>query len=142
MADVAVVAGEVNAIHPDKCEIYSIVLGTTVTAGQTVAFDTSADDDVLYIADGDDGDKDQTRGVALRGGGAGQAVPVLIRGAVEGFTVSGIANDTLLYQSDTAGALCTTGAESTSNTAVGRVFPLGDGTLVVYIDIAFNVHWS
>lgn len=144
MADLALTAALVAPVHPDKAEIYSFIAGTTITAGQVVAFNTSTDDDKLYIGDGNDGDLDQPVGVALEGGGSGQAIPVLVRGFVEGFTVSAIANYTLLYLSDTAGKIATTGAESTANAALGRIMPNAQSTprLLVYVDCSFNTQWS
>ena len=144
MADLAVVTAKISAVFPQFAEVYSYIAGAAITAGQIVAFNTSTDDDKMYVGDGNDGDLDQPRGVALEGVGAGQAVPVLVRGLVEGFTVSAIANDTLLYLSDTAGKIATTGGESTANAALGRIMPNSQGTpaLAVFIEISYNVHWS
>ena len=144
MADLALTAAQISAVYPQFAEVYSFIAAETITAGQVVAFDTSADDDKLYVADGDDGDIDQPVGVALEGGGAGQAIPVLVRGFVEGYTVSAIANYTLLYLSDTAGAIATTGAESTANAAMGRIMPNSQSTprLLVFVDCSFNTQWS
>lgn len=144
MADVALTAAQISAVFPQFAEVYSFIAGEAITAGQVVAFDTSADDDVLYVGDGNDGDLDQPVGVALEGVAAGQACPVLIRGFVEGYTVSALANFTLLYLSDTAGAMATTGAESTANAAMGRIMPNAQSTprLLVFIDCSFNVQWS
>lgn len=144
MADLALTAAQISAVYPQFAEVYPFIAGTTITAGQVVAFNTSTDDDLLYIGDGDDGDLDQPVGVALEGGAAGQAIPVLVRGFVDGYTVSAIANYTLLYLSDTAGAIATTGAESTANAAMGRIMPNSQSTprLLVFVDCSFNTQWS
>lgn len=144
MADLAVTAGKIGLVSPEQAMTCMGIAGETITAGQVVAFDTSTDDDLIYIADGNDGDKDQPVGIVLKGAGAGQAVTYVHRGRISGFTVSAIANYTLLYLSDTAGAICTTAGESTSNAALGRILPLSDGnlTLVIMVDISFNTQWS
>lgn len=144
MADLALTAAQISAVYPQYAEVYSFIAGEAVTAGVVACFDTGTDDDKVYIADGDDGDLDQPVGVFLEAGAAGQAVPVLVRGFVEGYTVSAIANYTLLYLSDTAGAICTTAGESTANAALGRIMPNSESTprLLVFIDCEFNTQWS
>lgn len=144
MADLTVTAGKVGLVDPDMAEVFSGIAAAAITAGQVVAYDTGEDDDKVYVADGNDGDLDQPIGVALNAAAAGQAVAFVSRGRVEGFTVSAIANFTLLYLSDTAGAICTTADESTANAAMGRVVPLSDSnlTLCVMVDIAYNTQWS
>lgn len=144
MADLALTAAKISAVYPNFAEVYSFIAGTAVTAGVVAAFNTSTDDDKVYIGDGNDGDLDQPIGVFLEGGAAGQAVPVLVRGFVEGFTVSAIANFTLLFLSDTAGKIATTGAESTANAALGRIMPNSQSTprLLTFIDCSFNTQWS
>lgn len=144
MADLALVAAEISAVYPNFAEVYSFIAGTTITAGQVIAFNTSTDDDKVYIGDGNDGDLDQPIGVALEGGASGQAIPVQVRGFIEGFTVAAIANYTLLFLSDTAGVIATTGAESTANAAMGRIMPNSQSTplLLVFLDCSFNTQWS
>lgn len=142
MADLALTADLISPVWPDKSEIYSAIAAESITAGQVVAFDTGEDDDKLYVADGNDGDLDQPVGVALEAGGAGQVIPYLMRGFVEGYTVSAIANFTQLWLSDTAGAIGTTAG--TSNAPVGRIMPNSQPTprLLVFINCDVSTQWS
>lgn len=142
MADLALTADLISLVWPDKSEIYTFIAAESITAGQVVAFDTGEDDDKLYIADGNDGDLDQPVGIALKSKGAGQAVPVLMRGFVEGYTVQSTANFTQLWLSDTAGAIGTTAG--TSNAPVGRIMPNAQSTprLLVYIDCEVKTQWT
>lgn len=144
MADLALTAAQISAVFPNFAEVYSFIAGEAITEGQVVAFDTSTDDDKVYVADGDDGDLDQPVGVCTEGVGVGAACPTQVRGFIEGFTVSAIANYTLLYLSDTAGKIATTGAESTANAAMGRIMPNSQSPprLLVFLDCSFNTQWS
>jgi hypothetical protein len=78
----------------------------------------------------------------LNAAGAGQAVSVLVRGHVYGFTVSGMNGDALAYLSDTAGYLDTANGTMTVN--CGRVTCLTDASLtkVLYICADWLRTWS
>ncbi len=139
MADITVTAAQVGAIFPDKAEITDMIAVETITAGQAVYQDTNGK---AGVADANAAGKQQFSGIALNAAGAGQAVSVLVRGHVAGFTVSGMNGDALAYLSDTAGALAD--ANGTMNVQCGRVTCLTDGNLtkVLYICADWLRAWS
>lgn len=139
MSDITVTAAKVGVTFPDKAEIFDFVAAETITAGQAV-YVTSAGK--VGVADANASGKQQCRGIALNGGGAGQAISVIKRGHVSGFTLAG-AYDSLAYLSDTAGALAD--AAGTMSVPVGRVVPLSDASLtkVLYVDARWGgLDWS
>lgn len=135
MADVALTAAQVAVVHPEEAEVYSYIAAAAVTRGQAV----------YELAAGGVGPADATTadgklaftGIALRTAAIGEAVPVLVRGMVYGFTVGSINCGTVLYLSETAGALAD-GTPAGTGTAVkvGRVTSLSDPSMtrVVWID--------
>jgi hypothetical protein len=139
MADITVTAAQVALCFPDKSERVDIIAVEAITAGQAVYQDTNGK---AGVADANAAGKQQFRGIALSSAGAGQAVSVLVRGHVYGFTVSGMNGDALAYLSDTAGALSTTVGTMTVN--CGRVTCLTDGNLtkVLYICADWLRTWS
>lgn len=139
MTAITVVAAEVGAVFPQDAEIRSVVLAATVTAGQALYLTSSG---TYNLADANDSGAEQFRGIALNGGAAGQAVDMLRRGEVEGFTVTSMSHDDLVYLSDTAGALDT--ANGTMTVQCGRLTCLSDAdyTKVVYIDADMKREWS
>lgn len=137
MADIAVVADDIAVVFPRFAEIYDFVAAVSITPGQVLYLTTAGKVD-LYDSNGSG--TLQLLGIALNAAGAGQAVSVLKRGFVYGFTVSGLAYDAPVYGSNTAGSLAD-GAGSSSIVA-GKVKCLTDGsnlTKVLYIDISWNV---
>lgn len=139
MADITVTPAQVAALFPDKAEIVDMIAAEAITAGLAVYQDTNGK---AGIADANASGKQQFRGIALNGAGAGQAVSVLVRGHVAGFTVSGMNGDALAYLSDTAGALGTANGTMTVN--CGRVACLTDSSLtkVLYICADWLRTWS
>lgn len=139
MADITVTAAKIGVVYPEKAEIFDFVAAATITAGQAV-YQTSAGK--IDIADANGSGTLQFRGIALNGGGAGQAISVLKKGHVNGFTVTSQAYDAALYLSNTAGAL----ADSAGATSIncGRVVALPDSsaTKVVYIEADWLRTWS
>lgn len=132
MGDVALTAAKIAPVHPEKAEIFSAIAGVTITAGQVVY--VIAASGKLGLADEDaSAEASHVFGIALNGGGAGQAINVLRKGACYGFTLTALNYWTALSLSATAGALLDTGA--TTN-VVGRVMPLSDAdvTKVLYVD--------
>lgn len=138
MADIVVTADAVAVIFPDAAEIYDFVAAAAITRGQAVYVNSSGKVD---LADANGSGTLQFRGIALNPAGAGQAVSVLKRGHVAGFTISQ-AYDAALYLSNTAGAL----ADAAGGTSVncGRVVPMSDSSLtkVVYIDADWLRTWA
>lgn len=132
MGDIAVTAAKVAPCFPEKAEIFSGIAGVTITAGQAVYIIASSGK--LGLADEDaSAEASFVWGIALNGGGAGQAIDVIRRGHVYGFTVSGLNYALPCSLSNTAGALLDTGA--TTN-IVGRVVALSDAnmTKVLFVD--------
>lgn len=132
MGDIAVTAAQVAVCFPERAEIFSGIAGATITAGQAVYLIAASGK--LGLADEDaSAEASYVFGIALNGGGAGQAIDVLRRGHVYGFTVSGLNYALPVSLSNTAGALLDTGA--TTN-IVGRVVPLtnSDLTKVLFVD--------
>ncbi len=131
MADITVTAAQVGIVFPEQSEIYSAVAAAAITAGQAVYIDANGK---ANLADADASTPaNRFRGIALSKAGAGQAVSVLVKGAVYGYDLSGMAYDDPAYLSNTAGAFGTT-AGSTS-IICGRVMPLTDKGLskVLYV---------
>jgi len=129
MSDIALTAAAIGRVDPTKDEVYHALLAATVTAGQVVYLTTAGTWD---LGDGSATGTAQARGLALEGGGAGQAVTIMKQGLVHGFTLSGLAYDARLYLSNTAGALAD--AAGTVPVTMGRVWAMTDAdkTKVLY----------
>lgn len=142
--NVTVTAAQVAPVFEKfgKSEIYTGIAASTITAGQALYIAsatgllTPTDED----AGGAGGQEAQFRGIALNGGGAGQAIDYIMHGCVYGFTLAGNF-DSLLFLSDDAGRICTV-APGTNTVEVGRVFPLSDiiastelPTRVLFVDV-------
>lgn len=140
MADLTLTAAQVAPVFPQLAEIYSGILAATVTQGQ--ANYLVAASGTYGVADANDSGKEQFRGLALEGGGAGQAISILKEGHVYGYDLSGMDYDDLVYLSDTAGKLAD--AAGTMEVVVGRVVPLTDSSLtkVLYVDANWRTQWS
>lgn len=138
MADITVTATKVAPVFADQARIRTYVAGATITAGQAVYRNSSGDAD---LADANGSGTLQFRGIALNGGGTGQAIDVLEEGECYGFTLSG-AYDSLVYVSNTAGAL----ADAAGGTSIiaGRVTCLADAdrTKVLYISANMRGNWA
>lgn len=139
MADLTVTAANVGMVFPDEAEHFTFIAAATITAGQVV-YQTSAGK--VNLADANGSGTRQARGIALNGGGAGQAISVLKRGHVSGFALSGVAYDGIAYLSDTAGALAD--AAGTLRVPVGRCVALADASLTkaLYVDCRWVDDWS
>jgi hypothetical protein len=140
MADITVTAAQVGLVFPEKAEVYDFIAAATITAGQVVYQDSAGK---ANLADANGSGTVQARGIALNGGGAGQAISVLKKGHVYGFTVSGVAYDDPVYLSNTAGAL----ADAAGGTSVicGRVVSLTNGTTltkVLHVEFDWLRTWA
>ena len=141
MADIAVTAALVGLVDPLNATVKSYIAGATITKGQAVSLAT---DGTIDPSDGSAGQGylyENCVGIALNGGGAGQAIDVVRKGEVYGFTVSGQDSGDVVTLSNTAGAL--EGASGGDvNVYVGRIAPLTDGatvTEVLSLDISLAV---
>jgi hypothetical protein len=135
MADIVVTADNVAVLYPRYAEIYDFVAAAAITAGQLLYLNTSGKVD-LYDSNGSG--TLQAHGIALNGAGIGQAVSVLKRGFVAGYTLSQ-AYDAPIYGSNTAGAMAD--AAGASSLVIGKVKATSDPTptKVLYVDISWNV---
>ena len=138
MADIALTAAQVAPVFPEHCSIRDYIAAETITQGQAVYILTTGK---VGVADANASGKQQFRGIALNGGGAGQAISVLHEGEVAGFTLAGNA-DSLVYLSDTAGALAD--AAGTMTVVAGRVKCLSDANLtkVLFVKTQWEANWS
>lgn len=140
MADIALTAAQVDAAKPEISEIVDVTLAETVTRGQALYLASSGK---YGVADANASGKQQFRGLALRGGAAGETVPMLKRGPVAGFTLTSQAYDAPIYLSDTAGALAD--GVGTMTVVAGRVAPLNDSptfTKVLWVDADYSKIWA
>lgn len=139
MADITVTAADVGRLDPQEDDVVSLLAAATITAGQLV-YQNSAGK--AAVADGSAAGTAQVRGVAMNGGGAGQSITVLRRGAVGGFTLTSQAYDSRVYLSDTAGAAAD--AAGTVSAVIGRVFGSTDKdvTKYLYVDCDLTSQWS
>ena len=137
--EIALTAAQVGLVDPIKATVKSYIAGATITKGQVVAMDTDGTIDPADASAGGGYLYEQVVGVALNGGGAGQAIDVVSVGEVYGFTVSGMDSGDLVYVSDTAGYLST--VAGTVTVIVGRISPLTDKSVteVIRLDISFGV---
>lgn len=140
MADIALTAAKIGAVFPEKAEIYDMIAAVAITKGQVV-YRNSSGKAALADANAGSGAEDAV-GIALNKAGIGGAVSVLVRGHVEGFTVSGLTPDAQVYLSNTAGALADA-PSATNPVAVGKCVVMPDSptlTKVLYVD--FGAGWS
>lgn len=137
MAAVTYTAAQIAPVFPEKAVIRSYIATETITKGQPVYILTTGK---VGIADANGAGKQQFRGVALNGGGAGQAIDVLQEGECYGFSLSGNAN-TFVYLSDAAAYDDGVG---TMTVPVGRVVCLSDKDLtkVLRIFVQWEADWA
>lgn len=139
MADIALTAAQIGVVFPEKAEIFDGEALVTITAGQSLYVDPTTGK--LGLCDANDTGKEQFAGIALNGGGAGQAISVLRRGAVYGFTLAGN-YWALAYQGDTAGTLADA-ASATKTVRAGLIIALNDKakTKVLFVDAEMHAAW-
>ena len=136
MADITVTAALVGLVDPQKAEVRSYIAAATITKGQAVYITTSG---TVGLADANDTGTRQFRGVALNGGAAGQAIDVCHEGELYGFTLAGNA-ESLVYLSNTAGALATVASVGGTSVVAGRVVCLADKSLTKVLRV--TTHWK
>jgi hypothetical protein len=139
MTDIALTAAQIAAVYPEKAEIFPFITAETITPGQPVFLDSNGK---VELADANGSGEQQIRGIALTGGGAGDAISILKKGHVYGYTISGLAYDAIVYLSDTVGALAD--ASGTLAVNVGRVVPMPDASLtkVLYVECDWLRVWA
>ena len=136
--EIAVTAAQIGIIDLTKATVKSYLAGSAVTKGQPVSQATDGTVDPGDASAGGGYLYEQNRGIALNGGGAGQAIDVLEDGELYGFTVSGLNCGDIVYLSDTVGRLST--VAGTVTVILGRVTALTDksATKVVRIQTIFS----
>lgn len=131
MGDIALTAAKIAVVDPEKAWIDTYVAGVTITAGQFLYGIISSGK--VGLADEDASlEASNVIGMALESGVAGQAISVLKRGKVYGFTLSGHAYWLRCSLSATAGAILDTGAVTN---VVARVVPLSDADLTKVLEV-------
>ena len=121
MGDITVTAARVGLVDPLKATVKSYVALEAITKGQAICIDATTGK--IVPADENDAGHLQFRGIALVGGGVGQAIDVCEEGELYGFTLAGN-YDALVYLSATAGVLATTGS-----VICGRIAPMSDASI-------------
>ena len=139
MSDLAIGTNGISLVFSNKAEIVDMIAAEAITAGQPV-YQTSAGK--AGVADANAAGKQQFRGIALKAAGAGQPCPVLKRGYLAGFGLSGVAYDGPVYLSDTVGKLAD--GAGTLSVICGRVGALTDPDLtkILYVDADWLRAWA
>jgi hypothetical protein len=139
MSDITIDTNGISLVFSNEAEIRDMIAAEAITAGQPV-YQTTAGK--AGIADANASGKQQFRGIALKDAAAGQPVPVLKRGYLSGYALSGVAYDGLVYLSDTAGKIADGVGTMTVN--VGRVnaIPDADLTKILYVEADWLRAWS
>ena len=122
--EISVTAAQVGLVDPTKARVKSYLAGSTVTKGQPVSQATDGTVDPSDASSGGGYLFEQFRGIALNGGGAGQAIEVCEDGELYGFDLSGMSITDAAYLSNTAGYLSTAVGDVT--VYVGKVQCLTD----------------
>lgn len=134
MADLALTAAQIAVVFPEQAEIYTKTCAETITAGLSLFQDT---DGKVQLADANVGGEQQTRFLALQGGGSGDAISVLKTGHVYGFTITQ-AYDAPIFQSDTVGVLAD--AAGTLTVPVGIIDGIDRGGTITKV-LYFDARW-
>lgn len=139
MTALTIGANGISLVHSDKAFIVDMIAVEAITAGQPV-YQTSAGK--AGIADANAGGKQQFRGIALKNTAAGKACPVLVRGFLSGYVLSGVAYDGPVYLSDTAGSLDDGVGTLTVN--CGRVIGMTDPdiTKILFVNADWLRTWA
>lgn len=139
MANLTIGSNGVSIVFGNEAEIRDFIAVEAITAGQPV-YITSAGK--AGIADANAAGKQQFRGIALKDTAIGKACPVLKRGYLGGYVLSGVAYDGPVFLSDTAGSLAD--AAGTLSVNVGRVSNLADPDLtkILYVEADWLRTWA
>ena len=131
MGDIALTAAKIAVVDPMEAHIETFIAGETITAGQFLYGIISTGR--VGLADEDaSAEKSWVLGMALDGATAGNAVQVLRKGKVYGFTLATHAYWLPCSLSATAGAILDTAAETN---IVARVVPLSDAAMTKVLEV-------
>lgn len=122
MADIVVTPARVARVFPRNDQAYSAVAGVAMTAGALVFFNTTTGK--LALSDASGAGTAIVHGMVMEDAAAGQAVTLVVRGLVAGFTLTqnyGAA----LYLSDTNTGIMAD-ATGTVSVVVGKVWSMSD----------------
>lgn len=133
MATIVVTAAKVGLVNPAKATVKSYIAHEALTAGLPVYI--VAGTGKVGIADADDANMLQFRGITLGGAGAGQAVDVLEEGEMYGFTHT-TNYDTRLYVTDVAGVIGDTAGSASM--VVGRVAPMANKSITKVLHVTVD----
>ena len=123
MADLALVSsGKVRVV--ESVIQMTLVAAETITAGEAVRIDTAGK---FTGSNGTTTTENRIYGIAKVSVAAGRPVTAIRKGVLDGFDVSGMAYDAIVYLSDTDGTLAT--SAGTVSTIVGRVIPANSPVL-------------
>lgn len=139
MADLTIGTNGISLVHSNEAEIVDMIAAEAIVAGQPV-YQTNAGKS--GIADANAAGKQQFRGIALKDTPAGKACPVLKRGYLAGYALSGVAYDGPVYLSDTVGKLAD--GAGTMTVICGRVAAMTDPDLtkILYVEADWLRAWS
>lgn len=143
MADITVTAANVGLVDPMKAELWPCIAASTITKGQACYIDSNGKAAPADATTG--GGLFQFRGVALKAAAAGQAVTLCKRGALYGYTLTGVAYSGPVFLSETTGAFADATPAGTGTAVVcGVAVALTDKDLtkVFYVDARWGVDWS
>lgn len=140
MADLTIGSNGISLVFSNEAEIKDMIAVEAILAGQPV-YRTSAGK--AGVADANAAGKQQFRGIALKDTQAGKPCPVLKKGYLSGYGLSGVAYDGPVFLSDTVGKLAD--APGTMSVNCGRVHALPDPpdlTKVLYVDADWLRTWA
>ena len=118
MTDIALVtANQVETV--ESIEQMTLPAGEAITAGMAVRLDTTTGK--FTKANGSTAPEARIYGIATKTVASGMPVTAIRQGVMDGWDLSGLAYDAVVYLSDTDGRLGD--AAGTVSTVVGRVIP-------------------
>lgn len=139
MTAISIASTGIREVFTTKNDVFDMIATEAITKGQVV-YQTSAGK--AGIADANAAGKQQARGIALKTVAAGKPCPILRRGYVAGFDLSGLDYDAPVFLSDTAGSLDT--AAGTLSVNCGRVISMNDPDLskILFVDFDHLRTWA
>lgn len=136
MAEITATASRIRPTRADIAEIYSGIAAEAITAGMPVYMNS---DGKWAVSDANDAADDQCHGIAITSAASGGSFDYIVRGTIEGYTLTSVGYGSLVYVSNTVGSLDT--AAGSTTIAVGKGIPTGEtGNIqkLLYVDIPYN----
>lgn len=137
MSDITVTASKLALVYPEQSEVYNVTLAEDATKGQALYQTTSG---TYGLADANAAGKQMFRGVALETAKSGEAISMLKRGVLAGYTLATYEDN--VYLSATPGAF--SDAPVAMIILCGRVISLCDPALteLLYIEADWVREWD